>query len=107
MNPNCASCALVSAEGSTFNSTSAGPVAPWPQLAFKSSITNGFTGTPVVVVDGAEKELEKVPQLIPTQREASYGKFASAETVATGFALVLVTCTIVAATPRAARGARA
>src|SRR6202789_3348042 len=94
---------LVSADAGTVNSTATG-FPPLTQLTFKSSITNRFTGTPVVVVDGTEKETGPHS---PAQITASYGKFASAETVGTGFALVLVISTIVAVMPRAARGASA
>src|ERR1700735_3456603 len=74
------------------------------------SITKRFTGRPVDVVVGTRKLwAPQVPDGASRQSDAAKGKFAglSAETVGTGFALVLVTWTRAAAIPRVALGARA
>src|ERR1700691_5707270 len=95
---------LASSDGVTNNSTTAGVVLL--QVAFTSSITHRFTGTPEVVVVGAVRKFWKVRHSF-VHIVASYGKFASTETVGTGFALVLATCTRAAAIPWAAFGASA
>src|ERR1700735_1620651 len=104
---DCGPTTLVSAGAGTSSEAVTTPVTEL-QLAFKSSITSRFTATPVVVVDGTEKELVRLTSLqLPAHIRATYGKFASEETVGTGLALVLVTCTSAAATPRVAFGASA